>query len=79
MVLDNSVAIFSLSGRQIKHSYMKEEMIGYPIFILGMMVLALQVYISWAIRQRIRSCKVLMIINYTLPDTEFITLNSQPQ
>lgn len=39
----------------------------------------MQVYLSWAIRQRSRSCKVLMIMNYTLPDTEFITLNSQPQ
>lgn len=50
-----------------------------PYFHRGGSDACLQVYISWALRQRSRSCKVLMIMNYTLPDTEFITLNSQPQ
>jgi len=42
-------------------------MIGDGVFIVEITMLAVQVYISWAVRQRSRSCKVLMIMNYTLP------------
>lgn len=34
------------------------------MIIAGIVIMALQVYISWVIRQWNRSCKVLMIMNY---------------
>lgn len=57
----------------------KKKQLAMVFFHCGDYDALMQVYLSWAIRQRSRSCKVLMIMNYTLPDTEFITLNSQPQ
>ena len=50
-------------------------MIGDGVFHHGDYDAWVQVYISWAVRQRSRSCKVLMIMNYSLYCTEFITLN----
>ena len=69
------ISIRKKKKRKIEKERKETEKLG-PCLHHGGYDACLQVYLSWAIRQRSRSCKVLMIMNYTLPDTEFITFST---
>lgn len=63
-------------GNHLRYLFQRKKNDWGPCFHRGGYDACMQVYISWAVRQRSRSCKVLMIMNYTLPDTEFITFST---